>query len=74
MSRLQEKMRIRAPEEIKKPMKSISFRDLENIILDLIRKYGGMERADLLQRGKVRAVALKVTGLVVFDHKVGPLH
>ncbi len=62
MSRLQEKMRIRAPEEIKKPMKSISFRDLENIILDLIRKYGGMERADLLQRIAVLELKLAQVG------------
>jgi hypothetical protein len=50
MAKLHEKMKVRAPEEIKKPMKAISFRDLEDIIHDLIQKYGGMERADLLQR------------------------
>ena len=50
MAKLHEKMKVRAPEEIKKPMKAISFRDLEGIIQDLIKKYGGMERADLLQR------------------------
>ncbi len=62
MARLQEKMRIRAPEEIKKPMKSISFRDLEGIIQDLIRKYGGMERADLLQRIAVLELKLAQAG------------
>jgi len=50
MAKLHEKMKVRAPEEIKKPMKAISFRDLEGIIQELIQKYGGMERADLLQR------------------------
>jgi chromosome segregation ATPase len=48
--RLEDAMHVRRPEDIHRPAKFIKLSDLEQIVRDLVAKYAGADRTELLQR------------------------